>query len=83
MKSKDMMALKKAFTYKLEFLRNQKTINLGDLKEQFRKNFTKSLDHKSFQYKDFMKKYLQKQNHINKIKVICQENNTKIRFTEN
>jgi hypothetical protein len=41
------------------------------------------LDHKSFQYKDFMKKYLQKQNHINKIKVICQENNTKIRFTEN
>lgn len=58
MKSKDMMALKKAFTDKLEFLRNQKTVNLGDLKEQFRKNFTKSLDHKSFQYKDFMKKYL-------------------------
>jgi len=60
LKVKDMMALKKAFNDKLEFLKNQKAVNINELKEQFRKNFTKSLDHKSFQYKDFMKKYLQK-----------------------
>ena len=58
LKAKDMGALKKIFTDKLDFLKSQKDNNLGELTEQFRKNFTKSLDHKSFQYKEFMKKYL-------------------------
>ena len=61
LKSKEMADLKKQFTNKLEFLVNQKKSVLPELTEQFRKNFTKSLDHKSFQFKDFMKKYLQKQ----------------------
>jgi hypothetical protein len=60
LKSKEMADLKKQFTNKLEFLVNQKKSALPELTEQFRKNFTKSLDHKSFQFKDFMKKYLQK-----------------------
>jgi len=60
LKSKEMADLKKQFTNKLEFLINQKKSVLPELTDQFRKNFTKSLDHKSFQFKDFMKKYLQK-----------------------
>lgn len=58
LKTKEMSDLKKQFTNKLEFLENQKKQMLPELTDQFRKNFTKSLDHKSFQFKDFMKKYL-------------------------
>jgi len=36
-----------------------------------KKNYRKSLDHKSFQYKDFMKKYMNKQNHLARIKLIA------------
>ena len=44
---------------RLEFLRNQKNLNIGDIKEQFRKNFSRSLDHKSLQYnRDFLSKFL-------------------------
>jgi len=43
-----MASLKKAFTDKLEFLKNHKSANLNELKDLFRKNFNKSLDHKSF-----------------------------------
>lgn len=75
--------MKQTFVSKLEFLKNQKTSNLNEFKDQFRKNFTKSLDHKSFQYKDFMKKYLQKQNIINRIKQISEDNNTKKRLFGN
>jgi len=53
-----MANMKKAFHEKLEFLKNQKSQNINDLKDNFKRNFTKSLDHKSFQYKDFMKRYL-------------------------
>jgi histone deacetylase complex regulatory component SIN3 len=60
LKSKEMAALKKAFNDKLEFLRNQKNLNITDIKDSLKKNFTKSLDHKSFQFKDFMKKFQQK-----------------------
>ena len=48
LKLKDMMALKKTFNDKLEYLKNQKSLNINELKDQFRRNFTKSLDHKSF-----------------------------------
>ena len=47
-KAKEMMNLKKTFNDKLEFLRNQKASSINDHKDNFRKNFTKSLDHKSF-----------------------------------
>lgn len=64
-----MAALKKAFNDKLEFLKNQKNLNITDIKDSLKKNFTKSLDHKSFQFKDFMKKFQQKQlYHMAKIK---------------
>ena len=63
-----MLNLKKTFNDKLEFLRNQKASSINDHKDNFRKNFTKSLDHKSFQYKDFMNKFLKKQNNNTKIK---------------
>ena len=55
-----MAALKKAFNDKLEFLKNQKNLNITEIKDSLKKNFTKSLDHKSFQFKDFMKKFQQK-----------------------
>lgn len=67
-KAKEMTNLKKTFNDKLEFLRNQKASSINDHKDNFRKNFTKSLDHKSFQYKDFMNKFLKKQNNSTKIK---------------
>lgn len=67
----------------MEFLKQQKVSNLNEFKEMFRKNFTKSLDHKSFQYKDFMKKYLQKQNHVNKIKQVSEDNILKKRHLNN
>lgn len=40
----------------------------------YRKNFHKSLDHRSFQYKDFMKKYQQKQTHIHAIRQVATRN---------
>jgi len=72
-KAKEMMNLKKTFNDKLEFLRNQKASSINDHKDNFRKNFTKSLDHKSFQYKDFMNKFLKKQNNSTKIKQISDD----------
>lgn len=83
LKAKDMANLKQQFAGKLEFLRNHKSSNLNEFKDAFRKNFTKSLDHKSFQYKDFMKKYLQKQNHVKWIKQILEDNDLKRRLTPN
>lgn len=68
---------------KLEFLKQQKASNIGEYKEQFKKNFTKSLDHKSFQYKDFMKKFLMKNNHVNKIRQISEDNIVKKRVERN
>lgn len=67
----------------MEFLRNHKSSNINEYKDNFRKNFTKSLDHKSFQYKDFIKKYLQKQNHVKWIKQILEDNDLKRRLTPN
>jgi len=43
-----MQALKHNFDDRLEFLRNQKNMNINELKDNLKKNFTKSLDHKSF-----------------------------------
>ena len=64
-----MSNLKKAFNDKLEFLKNQKNLCITDIKDSLKKNFRKSLDHKSFQFKDFMKKFQQKQPyHLAKIK---------------
>ena len=69
-----MVTLKKTFNDKLEFLRNQKMSNINEHKDQLKKNFTKSLDHKSFQYKHFMKNFLNKPNHAIKIKQISEDN---------
>ena len=78
-----MKDLRKQFANKLEYLKSQKTLIMPDLSDQFRKNFTKSLDHKSFHFKDFMKKHLAKITHIQKIRQISEENATKRRFKEN
>mgnify|MGYP006999480976 CR=1 FL=1 len=48
LKSREMASMKKKFEIQLEFLNNQKSPKLNELKDAFRKNFTKSLDHKSF-----------------------------------
>ena len=45
---RDLMAFKKAINDKLEQLNNQKSTGIVELRTQFSKNFTKSLDHKSF-----------------------------------
>lgn len=80
---KEMLSLKQQFVAKLEFLKQQKSSNINELKDQFRKNFNKSLDHKSFQYKDNMNKFLKKVVHINMIKLISEENNIKKRLSKN
>jgi len=43
-----MKDLRKQFTNKLDYLKSQKSLIMQELSDQFRKNFTKSLDHKSF-----------------------------------
>lgn len=47
-KEKDLKALKKVLSDRLDYLKTGKTSGIGEIKENFRKNFTKSLDHKSF-----------------------------------
>jgi len=49
-------------------------MTLGENKDCLRKNFAKSLDYMSFLFKEFMKKYLQKNNHILAIRKITEEN---------
>ena len=61
---------------------NHKKMTQPDNKEALRRNFAKSLDHKSFQFKDFMRKYLQKLSHIQKIKQTTEENALKVRHLE-
>lgn len=57
-REKELLALKKTVASHLDYLKNQKQLCLNEVKEQFRKNFTKSLDHKSLQYnKDFSNKF--------------------------
>jgi histone deacetylase complex regulatory component SIN3 len=82
LKSKEMASLKKAFTDKLEFLRNHKSANINELKDQLRKNFTKSLDHKSCVYKHFIKKLMNHGHHMNIIKKISEDNNKKRRIDD-
>ena len=48
LKSKDLQAFEHAINEKLEYLKNQKNMSQNENKEQLKKNFTKSLDHKSF-----------------------------------
>jgi histone deacetylase complex regulatory component SIN3 len=45
---------------KLQELQNSKFDQMSTFEDIYRKNFIKSLDHRSFQYKDFIKKYTQK-----------------------
>jgi hypothetical protein len=45
---------------KLQELQNQKFDQLGQFEEIFKKNFIKSLDHRNIQYKEFIKKFLNK-----------------------
>ena len=83
LKAKEMASLKKAFTDKLEFLRGHKSGPQGsikELKDQLRKNFTKSLDHKSCVYKHFIKKLMSHTHHIGIIKRISEDNNRKRRI---
>lgn len=48
LKEKDFVAFKKSLFDKHDFIENQKKNHLNEIKEIFKKNFTKSLDHKSF-----------------------------------
>ena len=82
MKSKEMANLKKAFTDKLEFLRNHKSASINEIKDQLRKNFTKSLDHKSCVYKAFIKKLMNHAEHLKTMKKISEDNNKKRRIND-
>ena len=53
---------------KMQHLFNEKYNELGAFEDVYRKNFKKSLDHRSFQYKEFIKKFQQKHYHMNAIK---------------
>lgn len=65
--AKDLQKIKETFKERLEFHKNLKKQSLGELKDILKKNFTKSLDHKSFQYKDFLKKFMNKQQQVKAI----------------
>lgn len=57
-KFKFLKLLRDGMAGKLQELQNQRLDLLPHFEDVFRKNFIKSLDHRSFQYKDFMKKAL-------------------------
>ena len=80
LKEKEMKELRKQFAKKLADLESHKALGMPDLSDAFRRNFTKSLDHKAFHFKDFMKKYLQKSTHTQKMRQISEENASKRRF---
>ena len=61
---------------KLQELQNQKLDQMPMFEDIYRKNFMKSLDHRSFQYKDFIRKFLQKQSHMTEIKLSASKNQT-------
>jgi hypothetical protein len=82
LKLKELKAFENAIKEKLDYLMNHKKMTQHENKETLRKNFAKSLDHKSFQFKDFMRRYLQKLNHIQRIKQTTEENALKVRHLE-
>ena len=68
-KQKELIALRKLLNDRLEYQKNQKNSQINDIKEQFKRNFTRSLDHKSFQYRaEPMKKLMSKTIQVQKIK---------------
>ena len=67
-REKELLALKKTVASHLDYLKNQKQLCLNEVKEQFRKNFTKSLDHKSLQYnKDFSNKFREEREKLDQL----------------
>ena len=85
LKEKDLSLLKKAVADRLEFLQNEKERSLLDIKDQFKKYFAKSLDHKSLKYsKDFNSRYLntKKNFHLNLIRSIAEDNLLKTNIRE-
>mmetsp|Transcript_28671 Transcript_28671/g.43291 ORF Transcript_28671/g.43291 Transcript_28671/m.43291 type:complete len:459 (+) Transcript_28671:1713-3089(+) len=68
--------LRSGFEGQLVMVQNYRIEHIEQFKDIFRKNFTKSLDHRSFQYKDFIKKFLTKQPHIQALKAVAQKNQT-------
>jgi len=66
--------MKQGFEGKLIVLQNYKIDHNEQFKDIYRKNFAKSLDHRSFQYKDFIKKFLTKQVLISSLKSIALNN---------
>lgn len=63
-KRETLCALRQGLGGKLEELQNMKFDQMPMFEDIYRKNFLKSLDHRSFQYKEFMRKFLLKQTHI-------------------
>ena len=59
-----LIRLQTGISGKLNELLTQKYDQLSAFEDIYRKNFIKSLDHRSFQYKEFIKKFLQKQQHM-------------------
>lgn len=74
LKKEFLVGLQQAIAGKLQELQNFKLDQMSTFQDVFRKNFNKSLDHRSFLYKDFIKKYQQKQTHMLKIKETAEEN---------
>ena len=66
--------LKSGFEGKLVVLQNYRIEHNEQFKDIYRKNFGKSLDHRSFQYKDFIKKFLTKQVLLSGLKQIAWSN---------
>lgn len=75
-RERELLALRKAVADRLEFLRSQKNHAISDIREQFRKNFSRSLDHKSLQYnRDFHSKFVntKKHSHLQRLRQLSED----------
>lgn len=78
-----LISLRDGLGGKLQDLQNQKYDQLGQFEETFKKHFIKSLDHRNIQYKEFIKKFLNKQDQMKEIKMIAQQNHCSVVRTWN
>ena len=74
MQRESLETMKIGLSGKLLELQNLKAAQLSNFEDVYKKNFIKSLDHRSFQYKEFIKKIQQKQQHLQEIKTIALNN---------
>ena len=69
-----LIQLKEGLGGKLQDLQEAKYDQLSQFEDVFKKHFIKSLDHRNIQYKEFIRKFLNKQDQMKEIKHIAFQN---------